>query len=215
MSPPSRQARFQGRHRRYDGCRRSRPRSAAMCWCEDERIAAIAHGYPHGWRGGHRRRRQHRPCPAWWTPTTTRGWASMRRMMPERRRPVRLHRRGGGDAGRALLARSDMYLSTKLTAAASLDAGITTIIDACHYARAARAHSDAALDALDDQPVSAPCTWSAPPWTSKASSAHLPRRPGTPGAPVEHRWQPGARRPLRAAQPGLVERGARARICAS
>ena len=29
----------------------------------------------------------------------------------------------------------DMYLSTRLTAAASLDAGITTVIDACHSSR--------------------------------------------------------------------------------
>nr|WP_293384246.1 amidohydrolase family protein [Phenylobacterium sp.]THD59129.1 MAG: amidohydrolase [Phenylobacterium sp.] len=42
----------------------------------------------------------------------------------------------------------DMYLSTKLTAAASLDAGITTIIDACHSSRSPE-HTDAALDALD------------------------------------------------------------------
>ena len=43
----------------------------------------------------------------------------------------------------------DMYLSTKLTAAASLDSGITTIVDACHSSRTP-AHTDAALDALDD-----------------------------------------------------------------
>ena len=42
----------------------------------------------------------------------------------------------------------DMYLSTKLTAVASLDAGITTIIDACHSSRSPE-HTDAALDALD------------------------------------------------------------------
>src|ERR1700722_13773879 len=41
----------------------------------------------------------------------------------------------------------DMYLSTKLTATASLDAGITTIIDACHSSRSPE-HTDAALDAL-------------------------------------------------------------------
>jgi 5-methylthioadenosine/S-adenosylhomocysteine deaminase len=43
----------------------------------------------------------------------------------------------------------DMYLSTKLTAVASLDAGVTTIIDACHSSRSP-GHTDAALDALDD-----------------------------------------------------------------
>ena len=42
----------------------------------------------------------------------------------------------------------DMYLSTKLTAVASLDAGVTTIIDACHASRSPE-HTDAALDALD------------------------------------------------------------------
>src|SRR5580698_4728233 len=42
----------------------------------------------------------------------------------------------------------DMYLSTKLTAIASLDAGITTIIDACHSSRSPE-HTDAALEALD------------------------------------------------------------------
>jgi 5-methylthioadenosine/S-adenosylhomocysteine deaminase len=34
----------------------------------------------------------------------------------------------------------DMYISTKLTAIASLDAGITTIIDACHSSRSPEAH---------------------------------------------------------------------------
>src|SRR5580704_3000559 len=43
----------------------------------------------------------------------------------------------------------DMYTSTKLTAAASLDAGVTTIIDACHSSRSP-GHTDAALDALED-----------------------------------------------------------------
>src|ERR1700678_3900539 len=42
----------------------------------------------------------------------------------------------------------DMYLSTELTAFASLDAGITTIIDVCHASRGPE-HTDAALDALD------------------------------------------------------------------
>ena len=41
-----------------------------------------------------------------------------------------------------------MYQSTKLTAVASLDAGITTIVDACHNSRSPE-HTDAALDALD------------------------------------------------------------------
>ena len=59
----------------------------------------------------------------------------------------------------------DMYLSTKLTAVASLDAGITTIIDACHSSRSPE-HTDAALDALDDA-ASARCTWSARRWTRR------------------------------------------------
>src|ERR1700733_9321894 len=42
----------------------------------------------------------------------------------------------------------DMYVSTKLTAVASLDAGVTTIIDACHNSRSP-GHTDAALDALE------------------------------------------------------------------
>jgi 5-methylthioadenosine/S-adenosylhomocysteine deaminase len=41
----------------------------------------------------------------------------------------------------------DMYVSTKLTALASLDAGITTIIDACHSSRSPE-HTDAALESL-------------------------------------------------------------------
>src|ERR1700678_2447900 len=48
----------------------------------------------------------------------------------------------------------DMFLSTKLTAVASLDAGITTIIDACHSSRSP-GHTDAALDALDDTGIRA------------------------------------------------------------
>ena len=48
----------------------------------------------------------------------------------------------------------DMYLSTKLTAVASLDAGITTIIDACHSSRSPE-HTDAALDALDNAGIRA------------------------------------------------------------
>jgi 5-methylthioadenosine/S-adenosylhomocysteine deaminase len=42
----------------------------------------------------------------------------------------------------------DMHLSTKLTAVASLDAGITSIIDACHLSISPE-HTDAALDALE------------------------------------------------------------------
>jgi cytosine/adenosine deaminase-related metal-dependent hydrolase len=48
----------------------------------------------------------------------------------------------------------DMHLSTKLTAVASLDAGITSIIDACHLSISPE-HTDAALDALDEAGIRA------------------------------------------------------------
>jgi cytosine/adenosine deaminase-related metal-dependent hydrolase len=66
----------------------------------------------------------------------------------------------------------DMYLSTKLTAVASLDAGITTIIDACHSSRSPE-HTDAALDALDDSGIRALHMVGAA-MDKKASAAHLP-----------------------------------------
>jgi 5-methylthioadenosine/S-adenosylhomocysteine deaminase len=66
----------------------------------------------------------------------------------------------------------DMYLSTKLTAVASLDAGITTIIDACHSSRSP-AHTDAALDALDGAGIRALHMVGAA-MDKKASAAHLP-----------------------------------------
>jgi 5-methylthioadenosine/S-adenosylhomocysteine deaminase len=66
----------------------------------------------------------------------------------------------------------DMYLSTKLTAAASLDAGITTIIDACHSSRSP-GHTDAALDALDHVGIRALHMVGAA-MDKKASAAHLP-----------------------------------------
>jgi 5-methylthioadenosine/S-adenosylhomocysteine deaminase len=66
----------------------------------------------------------------------------------------------------------DMYLSTKLTAVASLDAGITTIIDACHNSRSPE-HTDAALDALDDTGIRALHMVGAA-MDKKASVAHLP-----------------------------------------
>src|SRR5271163_3253788 len=66
----------------------------------------------------------------------------------------------------------DMYLSTKLTAVASLDAGITTIIDACHSSRSPE-HTDAALDALKETGVRALHMVGAA-MDKKASSAHLP-----------------------------------------
>src|SRR6202522_4540371 len=67
----------------------------------------------------------------------------------------------------------DMYLSTKLTAVASLDAGITTIIDACHSSRSPE-HTDAALDALDDTGIRALHMVGAA-MDKQASTAHLPQ----------------------------------------
>ncbi|MET3212634.1 UNVERIFIED_ORG: cytosine/adenosine deaminase-related metal-dependent hydrolase [Burkholderia territorii] len=66
----------------------------------------------------------------------------------------------------------DMYLSTKLTAAASLDAGITTIIDASHNSRSPE-HTDAALDALATTGIRALHMVGAA-MDKKASAAHLP-----------------------------------------
>ena len=67
----------------------------------------------------------------------------------------------------------DMYLSTKLTAVASLDAGITTIIDACHSSRSPE-HTDAALESLESAGIRALHMVGAA-MDKKASSAHLPR----------------------------------------
>ena len=66
----------------------------------------------------------------------------------------------------------DMYLSTKLTAVASLDAGITTIIDACHSSRSP-GHTDAALDALDASGIRALHMVGAA-MDKQAPTAHLP-----------------------------------------
>jgi cytosine/adenosine deaminase-related metal-dependent hydrolase len=66
----------------------------------------------------------------------------------------------------------DIYLSTKLTAVASLDAGITTIIDACHNSRSPE-HSDAALDALAESGMRA-LHMAGPGMDKGAPSAHLP-----------------------------------------
>jgi 5-methylthioadenosine/S-adenosylhomocysteine deaminase len=67
----------------------------------------------------------------------------------------------------------DMYVSTKLTAVASLDAGITTIVDACHSSRSPE-HTDAALDSLDSAGIRALHMVGAA-MDKKASAAHLPR----------------------------------------
>ena len=66
----------------------------------------------------------------------------------------------------------DMYLSTRLTAVASLDAGITTVVDACHSSRSPE-HTDAALTALDASGIRALHMVGAA-MDKGASSAHLP-----------------------------------------
>jgi 5-methylthioadenosine/S-adenosylhomocysteine deaminase len=66
-----------------------------------------------------------------------------------------------------------MYLSTKLTAAASLDSGITTVMDACHNSRSPE-HSDAALEALRETGIRA-LHMVGPPMDKQAGAAHLPR----------------------------------------
>ena len=66
----------------------------------------------------------------------------------------------------------DMFLSTRLTAVASLDAGITTIIDACHNSRSPE-HTDAALDALDGAGIRALHMVGAA-MDKRAPTAHLP-----------------------------------------
>jgi 5-methylthioadenosine/S-adenosylhomocysteine deaminase len=66
----------------------------------------------------------------------------------------------------------DMFLSTRLTALASLDAGITTIIDACHSSRSPE-HSDAAIDALEGAGIRALHMVGAA-MDKKASASHLP-----------------------------------------
>src|SRR6202142_2263773 len=67
----------------------------------------------------------------------------------------------------------DMYVSTKLTAVASLDAGITTIIDACHSSRSPE-HTDAALESLESAGIRALHMVGAA-MDKKASAEHLPR----------------------------------------
>ena len=66
----------------------------------------------------------------------------------------------------------DMYVSTKLTAVASLDAGITTLIDACHNSRSPE-HTDAALESLDSVGIRALHMVGAA-MDMKASAEHLP-----------------------------------------
>lgn len=82
----------------------------------------------------------------------------------------------------------DMYLSTRLTAAALLDAGITTVIDACHSSRSPE-HTDAALDALAETGIRA-LHMVGPAMDKRASNAHLPGDLGR----LAHAWNdPGSR----------------------
>ncbi len=67
----------------------------------------------------------------------------------------------------------DLYLSTRLTALASLDAGITTVVDACHLSISPE-HTDAALAALDESGLRALHLVGAP-LNDQASVAHLPQ----------------------------------------
>jgi len=67
----------------------------------------------------------------------------------------------------------DMFLSTRLTALTSLDAGITTIIDASHNSRSPE-HTDAALEALDGAGIRALHMVGAA-MDKKAATAHLPQ----------------------------------------
>jgi len=66
----------------------------------------------------------------------------------------------------------DMHSSTRLTAVACLDAGITTIVDASHNSRSPE-HTDAALDALQGSGIRALHMVGAA-MDKAASSAHLP-----------------------------------------
>jgi cytosine/adenosine deaminase-related metal-dependent hydrolase len=68
---------------------------------------------------------------------------------------------------------NEMFLSTRLTAVASIDAGITTIIDASHNSRSPE-HTDAALEALARSGIRALHMVGAP-MDKGASFAHLPR----------------------------------------
>jgi 5-methylthioadenosine/S-adenosylhomocysteine deaminase len=67
----------------------------------------------------------------------------------------------------------DMHLSTRLTAVASLDAGITSIVDACHLSISPE-HTDAALDAIDQSGIRALHMVGAP-LNDQASVTHLPQ----------------------------------------
>ncbi|PIM54547.1 amidohydrolase [Roseateles chitinivorans] len=67
----------------------------------------------------------------------------------------------------------DMFVSNRLTAIASLDAGITTIVDACHSSRSPD-HTDAAIDALNQSGIRAVHMVGAA-MDKQASVSHLPQ----------------------------------------
>ncbi len=67
----------------------------------------------------------------------------------------------------------DMFVSNRLTAIASLDAGITTIVDACHSSRSPD-HTDAAIDALNRSGIRAVHMVGAA-MDKRASVSHLPQ----------------------------------------
>ena len=67
----------------------------------------------------------------------------------------------------------DMFVSNRLTAIASLDAGITTIVDACHSSRSPD-HTDAAIDALNRSGIRAVHMAGAA-MDKRASVSHLPQ----------------------------------------
>ena len=67
----------------------------------------------------------------------------------------------------------DMFVSNRLTAIASLDAGITTIVDACHSSRSPD-HTDAAIDALNQSGIRAVHMVGAA-MDKRASVSHLPQ----------------------------------------
>ena len=67
----------------------------------------------------------------------------------------------------------DMFVSNRLTAVASLDAGITTIVDACHSSRSPD-HTDAAIDALNRSGIRAVHMVGAA-MDKRASVSHLPQ----------------------------------------
>jgi len=92
----------------------------------------------------------------------------------------------------------DMHLSTKLTALASLDAGITSIIDACHLSISPE-HTDAALDALAEAGISRVphqvssqlCSAAISPWACRSRSFPCSFMTSLGSAPWLSDWSSG------------------------